>query len=319
MKVALEVWSSSYEQVEATCVLAEQLGLDGFYYGESPHDLNLDCWTTLAGLAVVTERIRLGPVITNVLPEYRSLVLLAKQAATVASISHGRVDVRTGVGASAAFGRPWWQPFGVSYPGYDQRLSDLVEALDVLPRLWAGETVTGEITARATTKRATDGDETQQPRPLPENLVIPITVAASGERAMELAARRGDGWETSFCTPAEFAERNAAFSAITSDHAVSRAVIRSLEIDGFVSQTKGGLDHLLNRVRAERGPSEDLDRVLERGLIGLPSEVAEQLGALEAVGVEQVVVALHDPHDPDALRAIAEAAALFRSDDPSLG
>ncbi len=304
-------------------MLAEQLGLDGFYYGESPHDLNLDCWTTLAGLAVATERIRLGPVITNVLPKYRSLVLLAKQAATVASISHGRVDLRTGVGASAAFGRPWWQPFGINYPDYDQRFSDLVEALEMLPRLWAGETM----------ERATDADigETQQPqpqpRPLPEDLQIPITIAASGERAMALAARQADVWETSFCTPAEFAERNATFSALSSEQAVGHSVkpavehgvTRSLEIDGFVSQTTGGLDTLLNRVRAERGPSEDLDRVLERALIGLPSEVAEQLRALQAVGVEQVIVALHDPHDHDALRAIAEAASLLRSGNSSLG
>ncbi len=137
MKVAVEVWSSRYDQVESTCGLAADLGIDAFYYGESPHDLNLDCWTTLAALARSTERIRLGPVITNILPTYRSTALLAKQTATVASISEGRVDFRTGVGAAASFGRRWWKPFGVDYPDYDDRLSDLRAALPTLRQVWA--------------------------------------------------------------------------------------------------------------------------------------------------------------------------------------
>lgn len=279
MKVALEVWSSSFAQVEATCVLAESLELDAFYYGESPHDLNLDCWTTLAGLSRSTERIRLGPVITNILPTYRSTLLLAKQAATVASMSGGRIDLRTGVGASAAFGRGWWQPFGVDYPNYEQRLSDLETAIEALPRLWA------------------DG-----PR-------IPVTIAAKSERAMRLAGAHADVWETSFCTPTEFAEQRARFEELTSES----GVVRSLEIDGFVARTARGVGRLLDRVRSERGAAEDLDPVFERALIGTPADAAAQLGELESAGVQQVVVALHDPHDPDAIEAIAEAAALRRT------
>lgn len=307
MKVALEVWSSSYEQVLSTCVLAEQLGLDGFYYGESPHDLNLDCWTTLAGLAGATDRIRLGPVITNVLPDYRSLILLAKQAATVATMSRGRVDLRTGAGASAAFARSWWQPFGVTYPNYDERLADLTNALVALPRLWAGKPIEAS-------ELASDTDPAPSPRPLAEDLTIPITVAASGERAMTLAAQHGDCWETSFCTPEGYAERNATFTAMA-----ERPVIRSLEIDGFVSQTSRGLNSLLATVRADRGASEDLDQILSRGLVGGPADAAEHLLELQAAGVDQAVVALHDPHDHDALRAIAEAAAMVRANDRSVG
>lgn len=279
MKVALEVWSSDYEQVRESCVLAESFGLDGFYYGESPNGLNLDCWTTLAGLAQSTDRIRLGPVITNVLPTYRSSILLAKQAATVHQMSGRRVDFRTGVGASVSFGRPWWEPFGVTYPNYDERLNDLVAALDVLPELWADS-------------------------------ALPITIAASGQRAMTLAATRADVWETSFCTPAEFAKRTAAMTVLAN----GRPITRSLEIDGFVATTSAGVGRLLERLRNDRGKAENLDPILERALVGTPDQAAAQLRLLAAEGVDQAVVALHDPHDHDALEAIAETAKLIRAD-----
>lgn len=283
MQVALEVWSSNFKQVEATCLLAESLGIDAFYYGESPHDLNLDCWTTLGALAQSTERIRLGPVITNVLPTYRSNALLAKQAATVASISNDRLDFRTGVGAAASFGRQWWEPFGVAYQSYEQRLTDLETALFELPDLWS---------------------KTQTASP------IPITIAARGSRAMVLAATYGDVWETSFCTPAEFMAQEANMSEARGEQTITRA----LEIDAFVATNKSGVDRVLKQVRADRGTDEDLDPVFARALTGVPEDAAGHLCELSAVGVDQVTVALHDPHSGDAVEAIAEAAAIVREE-----
>ncbi|MDH3302660.1 MAG: LLM class flavin-dependent oxidoreductase [Acidimicrobiia bacterium] len=280
MRIALEVWSARFDEVRATCLRAEALGLDGFYYGESPHALNLDCWTTLGALASITERIRLGPVITNVLPTYRCLALLAKQSATLTAIAPDRLDFRTGAGAAIAFARPWWEPFGIEYPPYDHRLDELHAALGLLPDLWARSGVSAP----------------------------PITIAATGRRAMRLAAEQADIWETSFATPAEFGERWAALRAV----GVGRDVRTSLEIDGFVSMTRDGVRRLTDQVRAERG-SEDLEAVLGRALIGTPVEVARQLDALANVGVDQVVVALHDPHEPDAIEALASARSAARS------
>ncbi len=302
MRIALEVWTSHYDRAEAVAVRAEALGLDGFYYGESPTGLNLECWTTLAGVARATERIRLGPVIANVLPGYRSVLLLAKQAATVAAIAGDRVDVRTGVGAARAAGLAWWRPFGIDYPDYDRRLADLTAAIDELPRLWSGRPVP---VAGAADRGPTDG-----PVAVAEPAVasLPVTVAARGRRAMVLAATRAQGWETSFCTAEEFTARNA----LVSDLAAGRPVLRSLEIDGFVASSDAALGRLLDRVRTDRGADEDLEPILDRALLGTPDRVASRLSELSAAGVEQVVVALHDPTDLDALDALGEAARLVR-------
>ena len=69
------------------------------------------------------------------------------------------------------------------------------------------------------------------------------------------------------------------------------------------------LYHLLARVRADR-PDEDLDPVLDRALVGTPADAAGRIAELAAAGADQLVVALHDPHDPEALEALATAARL---------
>jgi len=272
--IALEVWGTDVAQLMATARRAEDLGLAGFYYGESPPGgLNLECWTVLAALACATTRIRLGPVIANALPPWRHPALLVHQALTVSALSGGRLDLRCGAGAAARFGRSWWEPHGVRYPSYDRRLADLVVVLDTI-----------------------DGS---QPRP------IPVTIAATGRRAMALAAARADCWETSFAIPAELTERHQEMQRL----AAGRPVLCSLEIDGFMASTPAGVDRLLARVRVDR-PAEDLEPVLARALVGTPADAAARIAELASAGADQLVVALHDPHDPDAMEALAAAVSL---------
>ena len=96
MQLCLEVWGTDYEKVKGTCIRAEELGYYGFYYGESLADIDLDCWTIISALLSQTSRIKLGPVITYLLPQYRSIALLAKQAVTFQEVSNGRLEFRGG-------------------------------------------------------------------------------------------------------------------------------------------------------------------------------------------------------------------------------
>ncbi|HKI06910.1 MAG TPA: LLM class flavin-dependent oxidoreductase, partial [Nitrososphaeraceae archaeon] len=68
----LEVWGTDYNKIKDTCILAEKLGYDGFFYGESLADIDMDCWTVLSSLSAVTTKVKLGPVITYLFPQYRS-------------------------------------------------------------------------------------------------------------------------------------------------------------------------------------------------------------------------------------------------------
>ena len=295
MRFALEVWSSDFDALLATCQQAEALGFDAVYYGESPHGLNLDCWTALAALSRATDTIRLGPVITNLLPDYRSLALLGKQAATTAVVAGGRLDFRTGAGAAGTFGRGWWQPFAVDYPNYDDRLAMLAQALPLLRRYWAGAPV--EFDSGASVTLGFDCPP------------IALTVAATGTRAMTVAGAWADVWETSWQTPAEYAERLSRFTR-SSD---GRAVIHSLEVDAFTAHDSVGVECTLAEVQGQRGlDDEALQTLMERSLIGTPEAVGQRIHAYADAGVDQLLIALHEPHDAGALDALAAGVRAFR-------
>lgn len=56
--------------------------------------------------------------------------------------------------------------------------------------------------------------------------------------------------------------------------------------------------------------------MLQRAVVGVPEDAVGRLVELAEAGVDQVVVALHDPHDRDALEAIAETARIARGGSP---
>jgi alkanesulfonate monooxygenase SsuD/methylene tetrahydromethanopterin reductase-like flavin-dependent oxidoreductase (luciferase family) len=126
----LEIWGTDYNTIKEMCLLAEKLGYHGFYYGESLTDIDLDCWTIISNLSAITQEIKLGPAITYILPEYRNISLLAKQALTVQEISNGRLEFRTGVGAIPQWVSKWWHPYTIDYPNNNERVSLFEEGID---------------------------------------------------------------------------------------------------------------------------------------------------------------------------------------------
>lgn len=95
-----------------------------------------DCpegWTLLAALAALTERIRLGILVSG--NTYRNPVLLAKMAATVDQISGGRADL--GIGAS--WHEREHEAYGWEFPSLRERSDRLEEACAVIRKLFSPE------------------------------------------------------------------------------------------------------------------------------------------------------------------------------------
>ena len=205
----LEVWGTDYNKIKDTCILAEKLGYDGFYYGESLADINLDCWTIISNLSAITSKIKLGPVITYMLPQYRNIFLLAKQAMTVQEISNGRLEFRTGAGATLQWSSQWWHPYGIDYPNNAQRVSILEEGIRVLDMLWNKQTAVSFEGKHFKLKGASLQKTTiNQKR-------IPLTIAAKQNKTMQIAAKYADIWESSYITPEQFASLNKKFDDIS--------------------------------------------------------------------------------------------------------
>jgi alkanesulfonate monooxygenase SsuD/methylene tetrahydromethanopterin reductase-like flavin-dependent oxidoreductase (luciferase family) len=133
----------AYERMLELAQAAESAGFESFL--RSDHWLSLqgnwsapatDAWTTLAGLARETTRIRLGTLVSPV--TFRHPIALAKAVAGVDEMSHGRVELGIGAG--------WYEPehvrFGIPYPPMPVRFEMLEEQLQVLIGLWTEESFT---------------------------------------------------------------------------------------------------------------------------------------------------------------------------------
>ena len=112
--------------------LAEASGWDAFFVWEGIWAT--DPWATLAAAAVVTERIRLGTMLTPV-PRRRPWEL-AGQTMTVDRLSNGRVILSAGLGVAADFEQRFW--IFEDDPGRKVRAELLDEGLEMLQHLWQG-------------------------------------------------------------------------------------------------------------------------------------------------------------------------------------
>ena len=120
--------------------VAEDAGWDGFFvwdhilFRKTPIAV-ADPWIALAAIAVATERITIGPMVTPV-PRRRPWVL-ARQCVTLDQLSNGRLILGVGIGA------PVEQEFAAFGEVTDTatRAEMLDEGLDLMARLWSGKQI----------------------------------------------------------------------------------------------------------------------------------------------------------------------------------
>jgi alkanesulfonate monooxygenase SsuD/methylene tetrahydromethanopterin reductase-like flavin-dependent oxidoreductase (luciferase family) len=296
-RFCLEIWGTEYNKIKEVCLLAEKLGYYGFYYGESLADIDLDCWTIISNLSAITQRIKLGPVVTYMLPQYRNISLLAKQALTMQDISNGRLEFRTGAGATLQWASQWWHPYGIEYPNNGERVSLLEEGIQLLLMLWS-KTSTSFEGRHFKVKDATFLRKQTQA----EGVNIPLTVAAKQDKTMRIAARYADIWECSYLTPEQFITLNEKFEGICEkiNRNGNRRIVKSIELDVIISESELDLEYKKKIFAMERGPAV-ANQMLKHGLVGTSDKIRERLKQYADAGVDQFLLAFQDPLDTKAL------------------
>ena len=173
--------------VAALAADAEAAGWDGFFVWDHLAFVKAwrlriaDPWILLTGVALATERLRLGPMVTPV--ARRRPWKLARETVTLDRLSGGRLVLGVGLGEPpedeyGSFGEPT-DPV--------VRAAMLDEGLEVLTRLWSGETVSFEGRHYRVDEVAFQPTPVQRPR-------IPIWVAGAWPRRGPLRrAARFDG------------------------------------------------------------------------------------------------------------------------------
>jgi alkanesulfonate monooxygenase SsuD/methylene tetrahydromethanopterin reductase-like flavin-dependent oxidoreductase (luciferase family)/predicted kinase len=253
-------------------------------------------FTALTWLAGVTERVRLGVLVS---PAFRHQpVVLAKQISTLDVLSAGRAMCGLGVG--------WftqeYAAAGIDFPSLDRRYAHLEDALRVLPLLW------GKGSPRFEGATVTISEALCYPRPIQQH--IPILVGGSGERhTIRLAARYADACNL-FGEPEVVAGKVAVLTRYCDE--IGR---NASEIDvSHLSTVLIGRDHdavtaSVERLRPKRVGAERFARDTNAGTVADHYERAMRL--IEA-GVTTLIVRLVDVAEPGAVETLGTLIARLR-------
>lgn len=171
--------------------LAEASGWDAFFVWEGIWAT--DPWATLAAAAMVTDRIRLGTMLTPV-PRRRPWEL-AGQTMTVDRLSNGRVILSVGLGVPEEFEPRFW--IFEDDPGRKVRAELLDEELELLQHLWRGEPF--EYEGRHFHAKRTDS---MLPPAIVQEPRIPTWVVGVWPRMKSMRrVARYDGWIPNYAPP----------------------------------------------------------------------------------------------------------------------
>ena len=200
-----------WDEVVSRVQFAEELGFDGAWgfdhfqpmYGDGPGE-TFDGMTTLAALAGVTSRIRLGLLVAGV--TYRHPSVFAAQAMTIDHASHGRLELSLG----AAWFDKEHTELGVPFPPTGARFDLLEDALEIVTRLATGELVSYDGKVVSLQGARLQPPTVQQPHP-------PIWIGGSGpKRTLPLVARYADVWH-SWGTPNSLRETSARIDELAAE------------------------------------------------------------------------------------------------------
>ena len=283
---------ASYDDQLAVARAAEDGGFDAFF--RSDHYVALgpgdglpgptDSWTTLAGLARETRRIRLGTLVSSA--TFRHPGVLAIQVAQADQMSGGRVEL----GLGAGWNETEHAAYGIPFPSTRERFDRLEEQLAVVTGLWS--TPVGE-------RFSFDGrhyrlaDSPALPKPVQRP--VPVIIGGSGaRRTPALTARYAAEYNSNFTgvddTAANYRRVRQACSRVERDPD---------ELTYSVALTVVCGTHEREVRRRADAIGRDVAELGRGGLVGTPGEVVERLRQYAGIGCQRVYLQVLDMSDLD--------------------
>ena len=285
---------ATYAQILALAQAAEEAGFDAFF--RSDHYLGIDAedrgyqptdsWTTLAGLAVQTRRVRIGTLVNA--STFRLPGQLAVEVATVDQMSGGRAEL----GIGAAWYEREHQYFGIPFPSLGERFDRLAEQLAIITGIW--DTPPGE-------RFSFDGAfyQVQDCASIPRWAARPkIIIGGAGTRKTPaLAARYAD--EFNGALGLDLVERYANFRRVCEDVGRDPAGVRlSATLPVAIGADAADLSRRLESL------GEPGARLLAAGVTGYGGDVLRVLENLAGQGADTVYFHVYGAGDVDHIHLL---------------
>jgi len=295
----------AYNDILAIARAAEASGFEALlrsdHYTSFPGAASLpttDAWATLAGLARETSRIRLGALVSPF--TFRVPGSFAKLVATVDEMSGGRIEV----GMGAGWNEQEHAEHGIPFPALKERYERFEEALAVVHGLWTaddGWTFEGRYwQVRGSHFR---------PRPTFGGGRHPHLILGGdgGPRLARLVATYGDEFNRQSATPELV--RDAYDNVRKAAQAIGRdpgEIVYSAMVGVLIAETGGELDDRVHGLLTATGGGGNAKAWLAerrtRWILGTGEQAWERVRALEAVGVQRIVLQDFLPRDLDMIR-----------------
>jgi len=284
-------YGSSWDAIRDAALRTEALGFDSVWVndhlqspGRVKPDPTFDAFTTLAALAPLTERVRLGTVVLSA--SYRPPPVAAKMATIIDVISAGRLIVGLGSGSDV----PEHRAYGIPFPPPPERTERLSEALTTMRAMFRG-----------------DPDAPPNVPRSPQEGGPPIWVAAHRPRLLRMAGERADGIVAAFVGPEEAGRRlRTAREARPEGLPPLDCCLYTFVLP--VSSRAEAEDW----VRAEAAslgsaPGAYLRWLAGTGIVVAPDDLRATLAAHAAAGVTHAALVLPSRVPPEVTDALAEA------------
>ena len=262
---------------------AERLGLDSIWLFDHLWPLGgkkrrplLECWSTLAWIAATTEGIGIGSLVTR--SSLRHPAVLARMAATVASVAPGRLIV--GVGSGDEKSRAENEAYGMPYWAGEDREDQLEATVEVLNRCFYEDLA------------SVHGDHIsiQDLPPGPGGPPPAVWVGGTSVSAQNLAGRLADGWNAWEATPDDISAGAVEVARVAGERVV--AITWAGQV--FLGPTDAAAQERWG------------ERAKPRSIIGGPETVAQRLKELAAAGASHLIASFVNASEEEPLRLIAE-------------
>jgi F420-dependent oxidoreductase-like protein len=251
---------------------------DHFTNPAGPFRDSLECWTSLAWIASNTSRLEFGSLVSPV--SFHHPTMLVRQAAAIADLSGGRLQFGLGAG---------WQDrehtnYGYSLGSVPERMARFRESVHVIAHLLHSE---APLTFEG--KYVSVREAVLLPRPQHR---VPIVIGGSGRQVtLPLVAKYADEWNSGGRSPEDFREMSRYLDQLIDKAGRAReSVRRSMMIFLRFGRDQAELDAKLGA----RPVPEFLQRAT---YAATPEMLRERLSALDAAGVQRVILNWRDDYD----------------------